>query len=286
MPVEGRGLGEVATPQEAAAFFARFPTVVLVANSDAVDIARLKSDHGEDALFVFFNKVYKVLSRPFEGKAMLVARSSPAGANIVYRREVPEVLALFEGPRFQGILNLKAGAREAFSTAEAFGFARVGHLDLTPSVDGFYPATHVPTSGFALALFLAENCPATQVVLAGFTARRSARWKLFADHDWTFEQIVLRLLFRSGRLGVAAGSPGGGEGALSVIAARLPGVTPNEVALVAGEVLSERLESAHSGIDSLMKVTRLQQRLDGFVRSLKPRTRKQRLAEKQAAERP
>jgi hypothetical protein len=77
--------GESGGPGEALSRFEGFGRVVLVANSEAVDVADLQARHA-GALFVFFNKVYKVLDRPFAGDALLVARSGPAGANIVYRR--------------------------------------------------------------------------------------------------------------------------------------------------------------------------------------------------------
>lgn len=262
-----------------AAFFGGFARVVLVANSDAVDIAALTARYGDGTLFVFFNKVFKVLDAPFDRPSLLIARSSQAGANIVYRREVGTVLQLLRGPQFHGIANLKAGAAETFSPAESFENAPVGFLDLAPVFADFYPGTHVPTSGFALAFWLAEACPALPIVLAGFTARRSARWKLFHDHEWTFEQMVNRLLVRTGRL-TMDGSGSAGE--WSRIATRIPGVTAADVALVSSEVLSERLEGTNQAIDRLMSLTRLQGRLDTFLRGLKPKTRKQKLAEQAA----
>ena len=80
-----------------AAFFKGFARVVLVANSDAVDIAALSARYGDGTLFVFFNKVFKVLDAPFERPSLLIARSSQAGANIVYRGEVGTVLRLLRG---------------------------------------------------------------------------------------------------------------------------------------------------------------------------------------------
>ena len=260
-----------------AGFFGRFEQVVLVANSDAVDMAALAARYGEGTLFVFFNKVFKVLDAPFTRPSLLIARSSHAGANIVYRREVADVLRLLESDRFEGIANLKAGAREVFSPAEAFEGARVGFLDLMPVLGGFYPASHVPTSGFALAFWLAEACPGLKIVLAGFTARRSAVWKLFHDHDWTFEQVVQRLMVRSGRLEMDGA---GSREHWDRIMARLPGITPSDVALVSAEVLSERLEGTNMAIDRLMSLTRIQSRVDGFLRGLKPKTRKQKLADR------
>ncbi|MEO9786979.1 MAG: hypothetical protein ABJF67_05145, partial [Aurantimonas coralicida] len=120
------------TRERWAAFFGGFARVVLVANSDAVDIAALSARYGDGTLFVFFNKVFKVLDAPFDRPSLLIARSSQAGANIVYRREVGTVLQLLRGPQFHGIANLKAGAAETFSPAESFENAPVGFLDLAP----------------------------------------------------------------------------------------------------------------------------------------------------------
>ena len=136
-------------------YFTAFPKVVLVANNDAADISGLRERHGEEALYVFFNKAYKVLSSPFEGRALLVARSSPAGANIVYRKEVSEVLACFAPGSLDGILNLICGGEERPSPPSDFGGPKVGWFHAEPVMAGFYPGTHLPTSGFALAVFLA-----------------------------------------------------------------------------------------------------------------------------------
>ena len=77
---------------------------------------------------------------------------------------------------------------------------------------------------------------------------------------------------------MAAVAPANGQR----IATRLPGVTAADVALVSAEVLSERLEGTNKAIDRLMSLTRLQGRLDAFLRGLKPKTRKQKLAEQAA----
>jgi hypothetical protein len=272
--------GEANGMERWSAFFSRFATVVLVANSDAVRIGELRARYGGEALFVFFNKVYKVLDAPFDGQCILVARSSRAGANIVYRREVDDVLRLVRSPSFQGVCNLRAGAHERFSTpAEFGGDVPVGHLDMAGSLHGFYPSDQVATSGFALALFLVEHCPATRIVLAGFTAQRSKRWKLFTDHDWTFEQIVQRLLLRAGRIETTGAAS---DDLFGAIARRFPDVSPADVALVSAEVLAERLDGANGAIDDLLKTTRTQRRFGDWLRSMKPKTRKAKIAEQDA----
>ena len=259
-------------------YFTAFPKVVLVANSDAADISSLRERHGDEVLYVFFNKAYKVLSSPFEGRALLVARSSPAGANIVYRKEVSEVLACFAPGSLDGILNLICGGEERPSPPSDFGGPKVGWFHAEPVMAGFYPGTHLPTSGFALAVFLSDVMPG-RVVLEGFSAVRSARWKLFNDHDWTFEQTVIRLLGRTGRL-IVPGLPC--ESPLARIANRYPDIPVETIALTSEEVLTSRLASANQAIDRLFQLTRLSAGVDGFLRRLKPKTRKARLQDAKA----
>lgn len=268
-----------ALPADAAGwtdFFAGFEDVVLVANSDSVSIVDLRARFGS-ALFVFFNKTYKVLDGPFDGASLLVARSSAAGANIVYRREVEAVVRPFVRSAFRGVMNLRVAATEAFSRADDFGPRPVGHLDLADACSDFYPLGRVATSGFALAVWLAEQRLPTRIHLAGFSARRSERWKLFRDHDWTFEQTALRLLRDAGLLDLIDGprSPK----TLAHFAKRFPEIAAAEVPRAAVEVLADRLESVETAVDRLLSLTRWQSRIDRTLRSLKPKTRKQKLAE-------
>lgn len=269
------GLTDAAQTDAWRSFFGSYRRIVLVANSDAVSSSMLQP--ADDTLFVFFNKVYKVLSEPFAGPSLLVARSSPAGANIVYRREVDEVTKLLRSERFLGICNLRVGTHERFSEPREFGAPEpISSLDLVSAMADFYPATHVATSGFALAVFLADLHLDARVHLAGFTAKRSLRWKLFSDHDWTFEQIVLRLLLRAGRIEALGVVP---DETLAAIARRFPELGGIQaVALAAAEVVAERLEGANVAIEDLHRLTRPQRRLREAFDSLKPRTRKAKLA--------
>ncbi|KQT83575.1 hypothetical protein ASG48_12445 [Aurantimonas sp. Leaf443] len=240
-------------------------------------MAALSAGHGADTLFVFFNKVYKVLDAPFERPALLLARSSAAGANIVYRREVDAVLGYFGGEAFLGLVNLRVASGESFSPRGDFGPRPVGYLDLAGYFDGFYDPAFVPSSGFALAVWLVEQLPDATIVLAGFTGQRGAKWKIFRDHDWTFEQIVQRLLAKEGRLSEAR-KGAGQTAAIERIARRFPQVEPVALVSVASDVLAQRLDQSDGAMDELIVLTRPQRRLRGLLARLKPRTRKQRLA--------
>ncbi|GGD90020.1 3-deoxy-manno-octulosonate cytidylyltransferase [Aureimonas endophytica] len=253
--------------------------MILVANSEAVDLEHLMATAGPGALFVFFNKTYKILAGRFERPALLVARSSEAGANIVYRREVERVVEPFAAASFAGILNLKVGPRETFSRREEFGPRPVGHLDLSGAYADFYPSGHVATSGFALGVWLAEQRFGRNLLLAGFSARRSLQWKLFRDHDWSFEQTALRLLERAGRLSL--GEEGASGSPLQRFARRFPEIAREDVGLAAAETVADRLAATDAMVDRLLSLTRLQALFDTFLRRLKPPTRKERLAARQ-----
>ncbi|MDY8110701.1 3-deoxy-manno-octulosonate cytidylyltransferase [Fulvimarina sp. 2208YS6-2-32] len=265
-----------ARPDEWQRYFEGYRRIVLIANSDAVEIAAAVRRHGRDALYVFFNKVYKVLDAPFAENALLVARSSPVGANIVYRREVADILRFFPPDRFAGVLNLACDDGERFSGAEEFGGRRAGQLQLAAYFDRFYPLSHKPTSGFALAVWLAETT-SCEVHLEGFTAKRSLQWKLFADHDWIYEQTCLRLLARSGRLQMAGIEP---VNAYAELGRRFPDISGSDIAATGLEVLASRAENTSVAIERLFSLTRLQGRLDRFLRDLKPRTRKEKAIER------
>ncbi|MDX3929354.1 MAG: 3-deoxy-manno-octulosonate cytidylyltransferase [Shinella sp.] len=272
LPADYRALPD----EEWKAFFGRYPHIVLVANSESVDLETLRKTLPQTSLFIFFNKVYKVLDRPFAGNALLVSRSGTMGANIVHRREAAEVLAFFPNEGFLGVLNVRAATEERFSPKPAFGNVEVRHLDLSPLMD-FYPAGKIATSGFALALWLSKLGLESRVHLAGFSARRSEKWKLFPVHDWTFEQVFLRLFARSGRLTIGGGTD---ASSYSAFARHFPDIQPSEIALTAAEVLAERLDGANLQIDRLMSVTKVIRSLDNFFRRLKPKTRKEIFLEK------
>jgi hypothetical protein len=248
--------------------FTGFSHIVLVANSDAVDIASLQAQFPQTALFVFFNKVYKVLDRPFHGHSLLISRGQPRGANIVYRGEVGEVVKFFPKEYFLGIMNIRLGPEEKLNPAADFQGAPTGHLDLVGFCSDFYTEGKTPTSGFAMALWLSDLKLPGAIVLAGFSARRSQKWRVVSAHDWSFEQTFLRLFARLGKITIHGGV------ALNPyirLAQRFTEVPPAEIALAAAEVLSERLGNTDAEIDKLISLTNVIRSADNFMRRLRPK---------------
>jgi len=264
--------GEISS-EDWRAFFLGYSNIVLVANSDEVNIDELNSRFPETTLFIFFNKVYKVLSEPFTRSAILVSRSGTLGSNLVKSGKVSRVVEYFDRSSFLGIINMAIGDREKFSPASEFRGVPVRHLDLTGVFSPFYPTTSVPTSGFALCFWLANlELPAT-ITLAGFSSKRSERYQVLDVHDWTFEQVVLRLMYRRGKIDIMGRERSNPYADLS---AHFPEYSQAEIALTANEVLSERLMNLSSIVDRLMHVTRFLRFIERTYMKLKPKTRKQR----------
>lgn len=269
--------------EEWRSFFAPYTDIVLVANNDEVDAEELASTFPETTLFIFFNKVYKVLRAPFRRPAVLACRSGTMGANVVHRREVADVLGYFDPASFLGVVNVAIMATERFSPAEAFGGVPVRHLHLGQMILGYYPKDKFPTTGFGLCMWLQSLDLPAQVHLAGFSSKRSERWKVFDVHDWTFEQVLLRLLSREGRFRIIGSAP---ENPYLSIATHFPQFSATDIALTADEVLSERMLGLSSIVDRLMSVTKVLRFFDNSFRRIRPKTRKQKFLSKSQTDAP
>ncbi|MBD9573416.1 3-deoxy-manno-octulosonate cytidylyltransferase [Ensifer sp. ENS08] len=252
---------------------ASFSHIVLVANSEEVNIRELQAEYPQTALFVFFNKVYKVLDEQFSGNALLVSRAQPGGANIVYRHEVADVVKLFAPERFLGIMNIRLARSERLNTSADYLGTSTGHLDLTGFCGEFYPQEKLPTSGFAIALWLVDQQLPSKIVLAGFSAKRSDKWRVVAVHDWTFEQVFLRLFARVGKLSIHDGVA---KNSYASLASRFPELTAADITSTIAEVLSSRLSQTDAQVDKLISLTNVLRSLDEFLRRLKPKFLKKR----------
>lgn len=257
------------------AFFAYFDSVVLVANSRDASAVLTAPAVGARPVFVFFNRVYRILDRPFERDCLLISRSSPVGSSLVYRKELDDVLSLLKGPSFHGILNVRARERELFSEPEDFKGNAVGFLDLREWARRMYPSgRRMPSTGFALAVWLAQQRLPVPVYLSGFSGVREAQWRVFDGHDWTWEQVVLNIMFKKDRLRLFQTGNYFDDWPVDVLAAEFPDITPNEVSTAAIEVLSHRLSGTNRVIDHIYSSLKPQLAVRDFLRRLRPRSRK------------
>ncbi|PND24940.1 MULTISPECIES: 3-deoxy-manno-octulosonate cytidylyltransferase [Sinorhizobium] len=258
----------LATPEQWRALFSRFSHVVLVANSDEVSVKELQEEYPGTALFVFFNKVYKILDEQFSGNSLLISRAQPRGANIVYRNEVADVVKLLAPQKFLGIMNIRLAEIERLNTSADYLGTPTGHLDLVGFCADFYPKDKVATSGFAMALWLVNQSLPAEIVLAGFSAKRSDKWRVVNVHDWTFEQVFLRLFARVGKLTMHGSRP---ANSYMTLASRFPELPAAEISATIAEVLSLRLSQTDAQVDKLISLTNAFRSIDEFLRRLKPK---------------
>lgn len=258
----------LATPEQWRALFSRFSHVVLVANSDEVSVKELQEEYPGTALFVFFNKVYKILDEQFSGNSLLISRAQPRGANIVYRNEVADVVKLLAPQKFLGIMNIRLAEIERLNTSADYLGTPTGHLDLVGFCADFYPKDKVATSGFAMALWLVNQSLPAEIVLAGFSAKRSDKWRVVNVHDWTFEQVFLRLFARVGKLTMHGSRP---ANSYMTLASRFPELPAAEISATIAEVLSLRLSQTDAQVDKLISLTGAFRSIDELLRRLKPK---------------
>lgn len=258
-------------------FFSGFDPIVVVANSEAQALETVRKSVPKTALFVFFNRADRLLTTSFAGNSLLITRSNQAGSELVYRGQVDLVAQKLSPPGFRGFLNLKCADFETLQNPADFSGHAAGALDLSGYLAGFYPTDHTASSGFAIAIWLSEKVTATTVVVSGFTGLRSETRKLFLIHDWSFEQTALRLMQASGRLSYAGSNP---PTRYQGLARHFPAIEDPSVIYATLETLTERLENAEKLIDRLLSVTSLQRRFSAWLKSVRPKTRKQRLLQK------
>jgi hypothetical protein len=231
-------------------------------------VRELQDEYPRTALFVFFNKVYKVLDEQFSGHSLLISRAQPRGANIVYRNEVADVVKLFAPQKFLGIMNIRLAESERLNTNADYLGTATGHLDLAGFCADFYPRDKVATSGFAMALWLVNQSLSAEIVLAGFSAKRSDKWRVVAVHDWTFEQVFLRLFARVGKLTMLGFNP---ANSYTALASRFPELPATEISATIAEVLSLRLSQTDAQVDKLISLTNAFRSIDEFLRRMKPK---------------
>jgi hypothetical protein len=228
-------------------------------------------------LFVFFNRVEKVVSEPFSGNSLLVTRSNQAGSELVYRGIVGRTVAPLVGPGFAGVMNLRTASIERMNSTADFGTVPAGLLDLATYLEAFYPLEHTASSGFAMAFWLCENVPGAKIMLTGFSAQRGSKWKLFHIHDWTFEQTCLRILAAKGKLSTDDATTGN---PYAMLTRKFPDIDAKDVAFGVSQTLSLRLEAANRQIDRLLSITAPFRAAYDLFKAAKPKSRKERVLAK------
>lgn len=250
-----------------------YEMIALIANSESVDIGKITRTLPERTLYVFFTGCAKVLAEPFDRDAVLCHRLVAGGAKFLKsQKHFDKAHSLFT----QGLkteIGVIAERSQADSTA-SLSTPRTSDLvpytlDFDYTFGPLYPADRSPTTGFALAMWLAEKAPGANICLCGFTGVAGLQFNMYTGHDWTFEQIMLQLFVKKGRIRRFEDSLNEPAGTFARIHERFPEFSEATIALVATNVLANRYTGMERQVAKLWSKTKLERRIRGFFKRFK-----------------
>lgn len=255
------------------ALLSGYETVALIANSESVDIDAITRALPDNTLYVFFTGCTKVLARPFEKDAILCHRLVSGGTKFLKsRKHFDKAYSLFaNGLKTEiGIIADRVAVEGDLVLDTPRTSVLVPHaIDFNFMFGSFYPVGRMPTTGFALVAWLAENVPHANICLCGFTGVAGMQFNMYVEHDWTFEQIVLQLFVKKGRIKRFEDNLYQPVGTFARIHTRFPEFGEATIALVAANVLANRYTGMERQVAKLWSSTKLERRIRGFFRRFK-----------------
>lgn len=251
-----------------------YEAIALIGNSEGVDIDAIVQGLPERTLFVFFTGCAKVLNGPFPRDAMLCHRLIRNGtAFLKSQRHFDKAYSFFpnglEGEC--GIIADRGGDHPETKAEPRQSPLLPVVLDFDHAIGPIYPAGKMPTTGFAVALWILGKVPEAKVWLCGFTGVAGLEFHLYHDHDWTFEQTALDLFQRSGRLSRFESRSARVDDGLGRLRQRFPEFSDGEIALVATEVLARRFGGMERQMAKLWSMTKIPRKIRGFFKKIRSR---------------
>lgn len=252
------------------AILSGYEVVALIANSESVDIEKIARTLPERTLYIFFTGCAKVLAQPFDRDAVLCHRLVNGGQKFLKsQKHFDKAYSLFaHGLKAEiGVIAERSAASGSAALTQARTSELVPYtLDFDYTFGPLYPADRSPTTGFALAIWLAEKAPGANVCLCGFTGVAGLQFNMYTGHDWTFEQIMLQLFVKKGRIQRFEDSLSEAAGTFAQIHNRFPEFSEAAIALVATNVLANRYTGMEKQVAKLWSRTKLERRIRGFFR--------------------
>lgn len=255
------------------ALLSDYEMVALIANSESVDINTITRTLPDKTLYVFFTGCAKVLPRPFDKDAVLCHRLVAGGTRFLKsQKHFDKAYSLFTR-RLKaeiGVIADRGVPEGSPGVAAPRKSTLVPHtLDFDYAFGPLYPVNRMPTTGFAIAVWLAEKMPHANVCLCGFTGVAGLQFSMYTEHDWTFEQIMLQLFVKKGRIRRFEETLGEPAGSFARIHNRFPEFSEATIALVATNVLANRFTGMERQVAKLWSKTKLERRIRGFFKRFK-----------------
>lgn len=250
-----------------------YEMLALIANSENVDIDSITRALPENTLYIFFTGCAKVLHKPFEKDAMLCHRLVADGARFFKsRKHFDRAYSLFaNGLKAEIGVLAERGVPTGTPPLDAPRRSDLVPytLDFDHTFGALYPAGRMPTTGFAIAAWLIEKMPHTNVCLCGFTGVAGLQFGIYSGHDWTFEQIMLQLFVKNGRISRFEDNLSEPVGMFARIHDRFPEFSEATIALVATNVLANRFTGTELQVAKLWSKTKLQRKIGSLFKRIK-----------------
>lgn len=255
------------------ALLSDYEMVALIANSESVDIDAITRTLPDKTLYVFFTGCAKVLSGPFEKDAVLCHRLVAGGTRFLKsQKHFDKAYSFFaQGLKAEiGVIADRGVPDGCLSIPSPRTSDLVPQtLDFDYTFGSLYPVDRMPTTGFAIAIWLAEKVPHANVCLCGFTGVAGLQFGMYSEHDWTFEQVMLQLFVKKGRIRRFEDDLMDPAGGLDSIHRRFPEFSEATIALVAANVLSNRMAGVERRVAKLWSHSRIERRIRSFFKRFK-----------------
>jgi len=247
----------IKSEEDIVALFSRYTAVAILANSMALDLDAVQRELPANTLFVVFTYCNKILTSSFRRDTVIVHRMRDhrfaMNSNEVLRRSRELIDPAYLKSEIGLFVSLETDtSAQPRHDRDAVSFPVI---DADAYFSSFYTRQHRPSSGFGLALWLAERLNGIPIVLCGFTGVRDGSLKMSSMHDWTLEQTLLRILYREGKL-VRFEDSKETLGSVTRIAKAFPAFREEDIAAAALEVLNERTQGLDTLTATLLSVWR------------------------------
>lgn len=252
------------------ALLSTYEAIALIANSESLAIDKVVSALPDNTLYVFFTGCAKVLNKPFPKDSALCHRLIANGTRFLKSKKHFESAYSFFPQGLKAEIGLIAD-KATIANIALPAFRKSPIIPLVIDFDylfpGLYPAGRMPTTGFGLALSLLKIQPEAKVYLCGFTGVPGTEFNMYSEHDWTFEQTLLKLFAKKDRIiQLQESDIAASQNWLTGVCTRFPEFDSAEVALVAAQVIGNRVTGMERRLAKLWDQTKWQRKIKSYFK--------------------
>lgn len=248
-----------------------YEAVAVIANSDAVDLPAIAETMPESTIFIFTSHSGKIMRQGFKRDSAVIHRMHNKDICVArlkhlnrLAQHLPPQTVKGEVGFFSDFVNAPGRQTNAGHKPET----PLPVIDMNDFVAEFYSSGLLASTGFVLALWLAYNITRSKVYLCGFTGVRGDRLPNSTIHDWTLEQTVLRIFYRTGRL-LRYEDKDKPSDRLSRLQERFGPIPDFDLAMIAHDVNATEISNSESAIALLWSANRFLREISDGLKKLR-----------------